>query len=172
MKIFQAHLWQRAAVLAAVASIGWLTPGCGDAGDTGDANRDPSVDLYDVRGEIVGVKNVEGEDPKLRIWHERIEQFKTISGNIEPMDAMVMDFPVSEDVEVGSLSEGDKVRFRFEVRWEGPQRGYRVTSIEPLPDDTEFDLDRNTPAGATDTASEMHDHDHDHDHGHDHEHNH
>lgn len=180
---FRYRFWHRIATLTAVCALAWLIAGCGEGNDAGDgadhatpatdsrdASADENADRYTVRGRIEAVQNPDGENPKLRIWHERVERFKTRTGRVEPMDAMAMDFPVAEGVAIDELAQGEKVRFTFEVRWEGPQRGYQVTSIEALPADTQLDLEPQTSANNMDphsetnseTSGDTQDHDHAH----------
>lgn len=207
MTVLDASFWRSlVAGVAVLAAAGFLVTGCGQESGTGnDGSSGPAaadsaasdssegVDRYEVRGRIEGIQNEAGDAPRLRIWHERIESFRTYSGRVEPMDAMVMEFPVAEGVAIDDLAEGDGVRFTFEMRWQGPQRGYKVTSIDPLPAGTELDLEpqdmadsppaddassrqtqdhdhQHAPAATGEVPANQHEHADDHSHGHNHSH--
>jgi len=146
--------------------------GCQNEADSGDSSTSEELASYDTRGIIISLPT---EVRTLQIHHERIEEFVGRSGEIEPMDIMVMPFPLADGVSLDGFSVGDKVALTFEVSWSADNPGHWLTDIEKLPADTELKLKKE---GAEDLSLmpesdiDLHHHDHDHHHhdhdGHDH----
>ena len=133
-----------------------LLVGCGEGAEPSasvERSDDQSVEFhrYTVRGEVVEV------EPKLRIRHEAIPEFRGPSGKLG-MNVMVMDFwppvpsrdglpvparvPESPDG-LDGLEPGQRVSVRFEVQFDleaDMPRGYFAVDIEELPGDVELDF--------------------------------
>jgi Cu/Ag efflux protein CusF len=102
-------------------------PGTADDDATGEART------YTLRG---AVRGTEGE---LTLQHEAIPDFVGPGGEVEPMHAMTMSFPVAPDLDLGGLTPGDPVEIRLRVDWSASPPTL-VTAVEALPEGTELDL--------------------------------
>jgi len=117
------------AVVVAIVAV--LLGACGP-GTEGDSPADEAR-TYTVRG---AVRGTEGE---LTLQHEAIPDFVGPGGEVEPMHAMTMSFPVAPEVELGGLAPGDPVEIRLRVDWSASPPTL-VTAVEALPEATELDL--------------------------------
>src|SRR5690606_24675630 len=88
---------------------------------------------YDTRGVVTGVEPRTATTPaRLSIHHVAIPEFVNRGGERVGMDSMVMHFDVAGALDVKTLAVGDKLAFRFEVRWDAPPM-LLVTGLEKLP---------------------------------------
>ena len=124
----------RALLLAAalLAACGGPPPPGGDAA--------AAARTYEVRGLVESLPDPATGAGELRIRHEAIPDLVGASGEVEPMPAMTMPFPVGEAVGLDGLDAGDPVRFELRVDWQAA-RPVAVTAMEKLPADTELALD-------------------------------
>ncbi|QQE12409.1 copper-binding protein [Planctomycetota bacterium] len=90
-------------------------------------------EVYEVRGEVVAMPDEKG---RMKLHHEAIPSFKNKRGEEVGMMSMTMPFPVQEDVELGEIKEGDKVKATFVVTW--GETPYYISKIEQLPETTEL----------------------------------
>lgn len=104
------------------------------------------VQSYEVRGQITGLPDDADPQANLTIRHEAIDEFVSMNGEVVGMSSMSMPFPVAEDVDLEGMEVGSKVRFTLTVDWEGDP-AYQVTSMEPLPEDTELEYRNASPGG-------------------------
>ena len=117
------HRYSRLALLLAL-SISWAC--------AGDEPVQPG-ERYEVRGIVRQLPK--GPKQELYIHHEAIPHFVGIDGEIQPMDAMAMPFPVEAAALPDDLKAGDKVTFEFEVSWQGSPP-LRLLTLEKLPPET------------------------------------
>ena len=116
----------------------------------------PADASYELRGEV---QQVRAGGPRRRteltIHHQSVPGFVDREGKVVGMDSMTMPFPVARGVSTTAIAPGDKVAFRFEVRWnEDPVT--LITSLQKLPPDTAIDYRPAAPpaaSGATPDAS-------------------
>lgn len=120
---------RRRAALLCIGLTAALLAGCPE-------EREPAAS-YTARGQIADIPG--NPDEQLVIRHEAIEEFRGRDGENVGMKAMTMAFGRSEELDLSGLSEGDKIRFTFEVHWKARQP-LRVTRIEKIPDDTKLKL--------------------------------
>jgi Cu/Ag efflux protein CusF len=80
--------------------------------------------------------------PDLMIQHERIAEFKDLSGKVVGMNSMIMDFPLGPGVTLNGLAKGDKVEVVLEVDWT-QLPPHRAASIKKI--DAATVLDFSTP---------------------------
>ncbi len=100
----------------------------------------PAADqVYVVRGEVQRLAAA-AESRSVTIRHESIPGFIDQTGKKVGMPAMAMPFELAPSVDVASLQTGDKVEFRFEVRWEA-EPAMLVTAVKELPADTALELE-------------------------------
>ena len=131
-----------------IAAALWFVPtlwiaGCSDSGEPAGP-----PDVYTVRGVIAALPDPADPFTQLKISHEAIPDFKTISGQVVGMNAMTMGFTPGPGVSLEGLAVGQKVEFVLEVHRE--KAAMLVTSIEPLPEDTALEL----AAGGGDEAGD------------------
>lgn len=105
-------------------------------------NRDPEPlppadGTYTVRGMLKDLPS-QGD---LMIHHEAMEHFVDKHGEDVGMKAMVMPFTPARNLSLDGLSEGDRVQFTFEVRWDADPM-MRVTHIDKLPDGTKLAFEK------------------------------
>jgi len=111
-----------------------------------DAATANDVQNYEVRGQITGLPDDADPQANLTIRHEAIDQFVSMNGEVVGMSSMSMPFPVADEVDLGEMEVGDKVRFTLTVDWDGDP-AYQVTTMETLPEDTELEYRKARPAG-------------------------
>ncbi len=123
-----------------------VLPACGgeEAEEASGEAVEARTAVYETRG-IVQSLPAEGEPAsEFRVRHEAIPDFRpTWTSDDLGMNAMVMPFPPREGVSIESLSIGDIVRLRFEVRYDaatGQITGYEATEITKLPPETELEF--------------------------------
>jgi len=145
-KPLQPHL--RASCLAAVLAISLLAPSCAD--ESADESEQAATDTYTVRGEVRQPPSDE-DGGTLMVQHEPIHDFVQ-DGKVVGMDSMTMPFPLAEDVSADHLETGDKVRFTFEMRQDGPG-SLQVTALEQLPDDKQLEFGEADPPEQTGEAA-------------------
>jgi hypothetical protein len=85
------------------------------------------VQSYDVAGVITQLPA--GPGTELMIRHDEIPGFVNGAGEVVGMKAMVMGFPVAEEVDLSAFAEGDSVQFTFVVRW-GQPKPLELTRME------------------------------------------
>lgn len=107
------------------------------------AEREPDQ-VYTVRGEIQQLPDPENPAKSLQIKHENIPEFVNREGEVAGMAPMIMPFTPAPGLDLSGLSIGDKVRFTFDVDWDGPPP-FLLTEIAPLPPETELDFSRPGP---------------------------
>jgi Cu/Ag efflux protein CusF len=100
----------------------------------------PADATYTVRG-MVRELPAEGRSGDLLIHHEAMDDFVDKHGDTVGMKAMVMPFTPAANLSLEGLSAGERVRFTFEVRWEGDPM-MRVTHLEKLPPGTKLDFEK------------------------------
>lgn len=116
----------------------------------------PPPEVYTSRGMV---RQLPAEGPArsdLYLHHEAIEDFKDEDGKVIGMEAMAMPFAVAESADLSGLKAGDRVRFTFEVYWQGGDP-LRVTAIEGLGSDVRLDFEMSeegTPEGMPEGMSE------------------
>ncbi len=104
------------------------------------AERSPEH-AYTVRGEIQQLPDPENPAKSLQIKHENIPEFVNRDGDVVGMAPMIMPFTPAPGLDLSGLSIGDKVRFTFDVDWDGTPP-ILLTEIAPLPPETELDFSR------------------------------
>jgi Cu/Ag efflux protein CusF len=92
---------------------------------------------YRVRGVIRQLPQADEAGTALPVHHEAISDFVGLSGDVEPMAAMTMAFPVASEVSLEGLAPGDKIVFDFEVDWSAPTPA-QITALDKIPPDTEL----------------------------------
>lgn len=107
--------------------------------DDGDEEPTSETQVYEVRGVIQELPDPQDPLSGLYIRHEAIDDWVGMDGEIQPMDAMTMPFPVSEDVTFEGIATGDKVTFTLEVNYDADP-AVQVTEMTRLPEDTELDF--------------------------------
>jgi Cu/Ag efflux protein CusF len=123
-----ARRFRKTILVAVLATLGAACgPGTGDDEGAGEART------YTLRG---AVRGTEGE---LTLQHEAIPDFVGPGGEVEPMHAMTMSFPVAPDLDLGGLTPGDPVEISLRVDWSASPPTL-VTAVEALPEGTELDL--------------------------------
>lgn len=137
-------------VLASAALAAWATAslGCQPASSgpgatsspTAADTTSPTARSYTVRGVVLRAAT---DGREWQIHHEALPEFVGIDGKVEPMDAMVMPFPIDAQV-AGDLRVGDKIRFTFQVDWQGSPP-LLVTRWERLPADTRLSFEAPAP---------------------------
>ncbi|MGD2083058.1 MAG: copper-binding protein [Chromatiales bacterium] len=103
----------------------------------GDAT---AVRSYTARGVVL-----EATDDALTVHHEAIDDFVGSDGRVIGMDPMAMRFRRGRGVGAGAVDEGDKIRFRFDVRTDG--HPYLITEARKLPPGTVMDFRAARPPG-------------------------
>jgi Cu/Ag efflux protein CusF len=121
------------ALLALLVACGPGDPPDGPPSETGTPRT------YRVRGILQALPDPETGAGQLRIHHEAIPDLVGASGEVEPMPAMTMSFPVASEVDLAGLAAGDLVRFDLRIDWQAA-RPVAVTAIEKLPAGTELNL--------------------------------
>jgi Cu/Ag efflux protein CusF len=94
---------------------------------------------YRVRGVIRQLPRADEAGTPLLIHHEAISDFVGISGDVEPMEAMTMAFPVASEVSLEGLAPGDRIAFDLEVDWTAPPPA-QITALEKIPPETELEF--------------------------------
>jgi hypothetical protein len=138
--------------LASAVSIALLSA-CGESGSEPVAFPEPDQIYSDVRGRVTALPSDGPAAMPLSIKHEAIPEFIGSDGVVyvnrdgtPGMKAMDMPFPeMAETVSLDELAVGEPVAFEFAVAWDGTSPRYWVTSIEPLPMDTELELPGEAP---------------------------
>ena len=118
--------------LAGVVLVALLA-GCGSE----PIEQWPPVEVYSVRGEVASLP-ASGR-PTLGIRHEAIPEFVGITGEVEPMAPMTMQFAVVDGVDLAAIAIGSKIAFELEVDWSADERA-RVIALTALPPETELDF--------------------------------
>lgn len=138
-----ARLFAALAVLSLAACQPSADPSASASGSTSGtpAAAPQAAREYLVKGLVNGVA---ADGREIRIHHEPVPEFVGIDGQAEPMDAMIMPFPVSDKALVAGLAPGDRVSFTFRVDWEG-QRPLDVIRIEKLPPETRLSFEKGLP---------------------------
>jgi hypothetical protein len=92
-----------------------------DPGDPGSAATAPGAqaDRYAVRGEVVSLPASPDSGTGFYVRHEAIDDFKDADGNVVGMDAMTMQFPLSDPSLLEGVAVGDKVELVYLVDWHG-----------------------------------------------------
>ena len=121
------------------------TVGCSERSGEGDgapqasaSERQPDQ-IYVVRGQIAMLPDPENPSKSLQIQHENIPDFVNKAGETSGMKPMAMPFTPAPDVDLSGLAIGDKVRFTFDVDWDGSPL-FLLTEIEPLAPETQLDF--------------------------------
>jgi len=107
--------------------------------DDGDEEPTSEPHVYEVRGVIQELPDPQDPLSGLYIRHEAIDDWVGMDGEVQPMDAMTMPFPVAEDVTFEGIAIGDKVTFTLEVNYDADP-AVQVTEMTRLPEDTELDF--------------------------------
>lgn len=106
----------------------------------------PPPSTYEVRGLV---RHLPGEDEPHRdvlLHHEAIPDFKDDRGEVVGMDSMAMPFHPADPSLLDGLEVGDKVKFAFEISWDG-SASVRLVRIEKLPSETELDFGKKSAGG-------------------------
>ena len=141
---------RRAWIAPAMASVvsAALLSACGESATETVAFPEPDQVYSDVRGRVTALPGGGPASMPLSIKHEAIPEFIGSDGLVyvnrdgtPGMKAMDMPFPeMADGVSLESLAVGEPVAFEFAVAWDGTSPRYWVTSIEPLPAETELEL--------------------------------
>lgn len=107
----------------------------------------PGPKTYTVRGEIVDLPDPEDPTSAFYVYHEAIDDFRGIDGQISGMSSMAMPFPVDENLDLSDLTRGDKVEFDLYVDWDGDPATL-VTRVEKLDPDTILEFRGSRPPGS------------------------
>lgn len=111
-------------------------PGC--------AGPEAEPACYEVRGQVVRREHYDTTS-RLLISHERIEDFRGRDGKVAPMPAMHMLFGLSPELSAAPAKPGDKLRFKFCVRWD--QRPVLlITALSALDPDVTLAVPEASPA--------------------------
>jgi hypothetical protein len=78
---------------------------------------------------------------EVNIFHEDMPDFRSQIGEVVGMESMSMPFPVAGPEMLEGLAVGDRVEFRFEVRWEGRGSPLLLTHVEKLPPGTRLEFE-------------------------------
>lgn len=89
----------------------------------------PAADSYELKGTLMGVRELSSGLVSVAIAHEAIDDFKDEDGKVVGMMAMQMNFYPVEGVSLVGFSAGDAINFKFEVRWKENPR-LRLTAIK------------------------------------------
>ncbi len=125
------------------------------AAETEPEEAEPEVsepvvpETYTVRGEIVELPDPEDPTSGFFVYHEAIDEFRGIDGEVVGMSSMTMPFPVADGVDLEGLGRGDIVEFDLQVDWEGDPATL-VTRVEELPQDTILEFRGARPPGQHD----------------------
>jgi len=131
-----------AGAFVAVAALSGLTS-CGSSHESGT----PAItgQTYAIRGEVVSVPEANNPASELRIRHEAVPGFVTITGDTVTMEPMTMPFTPAKDVSLESIRPGDRVEFVLNVDWASNR--IRITKLAPLPGDTRLDFEAEPAPG-------------------------
>ncbi|MEY4580488.1 MAG: hypothetical protein RL701_5191 [Pseudomonadota bacterium] len=100
--------------------------------------EDPPLRRYHARGIVTEVSS-SGAELSVAIHHERIAKFEGRDGKLSDMDSMTMLFGVASDVPRAVWSQGAKVDFEFDMRW-NLRPSLWIVRAQNLPPDTELTL--------------------------------
>ncbi|MEM1246015.1 MAG: copper-binding protein [Acidobacteriota bacterium] len=116
-----------------------LLLGCAGEGPSSNLGGEAAAEVaaYVVRGRVLELWDGE----RLAIRHEPIEDFRGVSGDLEPMAEMSMRFPAAAGLGVESLAVGDEIRFELSVDWQR-RPPHQIESFEPLPEGESLQLSR------------------------------
>jgi Cu/Ag efflux protein CusF len=90
---------------------------------------------FRVRGVIRQLPQADEAGTPLLVHHEAISDFVGLSGDVEPMAAMTMAFPIGSEVSLEGLAPGDKIVFDLEVDWSAATPA-QITALDKIPPDT------------------------------------
>jgi hypothetical protein len=126
-------------LVALAVACGAPAPETGAQNPTGSAG--PSGDSYTVRGVVEEAPEPGHAEPRFRIRHEAIPDFKGMDGEVWPggMESMTMSFAVADGVSIEGIAVGDKVEFVLVVDWAKKPTQW-ITEIVELPAETELDF--------------------------------
>jgi len=141
------HLVQPLPLLTLLATA--LLAACGGE----EPAQEPAV-VYASRGIVRQLPKAPRGGAELRILHEAMPDFRSQNGDLVGMESMSMPFPVAEAEIFEGLAVGDRVRFEFEVRWEGEGSPLLLTHIEKLPPDTRLGFEGPPQEDLPDAAEE------------------
>jgi Cu/Ag efflux protein CusF len=119
--------------------------GAREATPAGDAD-------YEARGEIARLPDA--TSPEIWLRHEAIPDFRNPEGEVVGMESMTMSFKVAPGVALVGLAPGDRVAFRFQMRWSGPA-SMTVARIERLPEGTRLAWEPEAPLPGTDPPADQ-----------------
>lgn len=120
-------------LLLLFAACGGTAPGDG-ASSAGD-----SAEIYVVRGEVVGLPDPRQPAVGFYVRHEAIDGYKDADGTVVGMDAMTMQFPLSDPSLLEGVAIGDKVELTYVVDWHGDPL-QNVSALSKLPADVELEF--------------------------------
>jgi Cu/Ag efflux protein CusF len=126
---------QLTAALVAAA----ITSACRPETGAAEQRAAAALDRYTVRGEVVRLDAGAGAR-EIYIRHEPIPEFKDGTGAVVGMTAMIMPFRVANEVPLGGIAPGDKIRFRFSMDWKANR--LEIESVEQLPQETVLEFAR------------------------------
>lgn len=120
---------------------------CGgrEATPAGDAD-------YETRGEIARLPDA--TSPEIWLRHEAIPDFRNAEAEVVGMESMTMSFKIAPGVALEGLVPGDRVAFRFQMRWSG-LAGMTVTRIERLPEGTRLAWEPSAPPPGTNPPADQ-----------------
>jgi hypothetical protein len=101
----------------------------------GPGEPPPDPDAYQLRGVVRQLPDPEKPGSAFLIHHEEIPDFRDRDGEVVGMESMAMPFEVAEPEMLEGVSVGDRIDFRFEMRWEGSPP-LLITELETLPEGT------------------------------------
>jgi Cu/Ag efflux protein CusF len=112
---------------------------CGGEAPADATSQSTTASVYVVRGEVVGLPDPAYPTVGFYVRHEAIDDFRAADGTIAGMNAMTMQFPLTDPSLLQGVNVGDKVELTYLVDWHGePMQD--VTALRKLAPDTELEF--------------------------------
>lgn len=110
--------------------------------------------VYTSRAMVRELPKTPQAGAEISLFHEDMPEFRSATGEVVGMESMSMPFPVADAALLDGLAVGDRVRFEFEVRWEGKGHPLLVTDLEKLAEDVRLDFEMPSAETVPEVASE------------------
>ena len=133
---------------ALLVAWGLIVCGAGACGEEKKSEAPQSLSkadaIYRARGTVRKILKPSDKDAKtgeaasVMIHHEALPSFKDKAGKTVGMKAMTMSFSLAPSISLKGIETGDKISFRFEVRWSGDEPPLRLIEVKKLSKDTEL----------------------------------